>query len=136
MTDALLDQIEQALRGAIPGPWDTMDEKVFSVTPVNGLPWLVCETPYDYDSGDDDQHLRNAHLIAHAPEWLQALVGRLRALEAERDGLVADCTRLALANDALREFIKAAPVLPGYSWDDERKKILAGVGSPSGAPQP
>ena len=70
-----LEAIQAALAAATRRPWFTESDGVYNA----GRSYLVCPT------GDSDQDRANAHLIAHAPEWLQALVDVAVAAQEVRD---------------------------------------------------
>ena len=121
MSDIDLDEIDRALAERTPGDWrvDTVrtpaGHLAVSAWNADEVPCVVCDTHGHCSSAAD------AHLIAHAPEWLRVLVARVRELEAdvadakrdERERIVAllrgeaaTCDRVAQslgATDACRE---------------------------------
>lgn len=113
--DDLLDQIERALKSATPGPWK-ITQGFLSPRHVVGGNRYILEPGDQYPTRDAD-----ASLVAHAPEWLQALVGRLRQSEQERDRL----------REVLQEIRDADH--EGH-WARGLARGALGVGSPSGAP--
>lgn len=91
--DPLVEDIERALRQATPGPWR---ECARDNSPEGDSITFWVEGPEHFGFGGDDMNYivspdlsrgvstsDNAHLIAKAPEWLRALVDRLRRTEQE-----------------------------------------------------
>lgn len=81
-TERLIHDVQEALAKATPGPWD-IDPTETSIhkapTSRSGARSSVYVAQTRRISGDAD-----AHLIAHAPEWLAALVAALQQAQQER----------------------------------------------------
>lgn len=123
----LLHEIREALKQATPGPWlwnnkadgDDEDDPKYADYRLMGGDSVIVDLQIDHHEkiwwqGVSDA---DAHLIAHAPEWLQALVSRCeqaeqRLLKYEPDGVelapgrewfANECIRLRGERDRLRE---------------------------------
>lgn len=88
--DALLATVTQALESATPGPWEWEHEAGNEVTvAVSSLagPAVLCRY---WPRTQAKNAEADAHLIAHAPEWLAALVA---LVEATRVAAYAEGTK-------------------------------------------
>jgi hypothetical protein len=87
--DTLIREVQQALDKATPGPWEAYDNyvKIGSV-----LVEITSGNPSDADSSND------THLIAHAPEWLTALLAVVQAQQTAIDALVYAANRVAFTH--------------------------------------
>lgn len=80
-----LDEIEKALGETTQGEWFVDHEHpryCINLKGEDALRHIAMVSCFDYYYGAAEENIANAHLIAHAPEWLRLLVERVRKLEA------------------------------------------------------
>jgi hypothetical protein len=86
---SLLEQIKEALANATPGPWRWNEEHGRDFTDegwsvINVWRGVASNTVAELGPSEQEDPQADAHLIAHAPSWLSALVEvveRLRGLD-------------------------------------------------------
>lgn len=86
-----LDEIEKALGGATPGPWEHIKRIDHGKETHYIRPTYMGE--YVAQCGSEQYYSdKDAHLIANAPEWLRLLVERVRRLESDKGMAEADAS--------------------------------------------
>ncbi len=124
------DDIRAALEAATPGPWHAWDRGI-GCEVHQGQDGTHEGWPIDRPCSPLNDEFRetfrksDAHLIAHAPEWLAELLGeldRLGTLKQRQEQTITELTARAEAAEQavqrVREFADETAAFASRAWDD------------------
>ena len=112
------DEIRAALAAATPGPWTYLADEHKD----DGLVWRlgagcedICRLHYPGQAAD-------AHLIAHAPEWLADLLGEVDLLRTLKHRHEQTITELAARAEAAEQAVQRTPATSTPPQPTRRKE--------------